>query len=112
MSEPSKFFKDYHDYVGSRPDRYAKATLFENEAVLVGMNCLDPGQSMQKHAHEKQNRFYLVLEGNGLFRVGDQEGSYGPGTVAWIPAGNTHQIHNLGNQMLVMMVGIAPGHAD
>jgi quercetin dioxygenase-like cupin family protein len=112
MSEPSTFFKDYHDSICSRPDRYAKATLFENEAVLVGMNCLDPGQSLDKHAHKDQTRFYLVLEGNGLFRVGDQEGNYGPGTVIWIPAGNMHHIQNQGNQPLVLLVGIAPGHAD
>ncbi len=110
--EPSPFFKDYHDSICSRPDRYAKATLFENEAMLVGMNCLEPGQSMEKHAHQKQNRFYLVLQGKGLFRVGDQEGDFGPGTVVWIPAGNSHRIQNLGSQQLVLLVGIAPGHAD
>jgi uncharacterized cupin superfamily protein len=112
MNDAPQFFKDYRDSVSSRPDRYAKATLFENESILVGMNCLEPGQSMQKHAHEKQNRFYLVLEGNGVFKVGDQEGSFGLGMVVWIPAGNTHQIQNLGQQQLVLLVGIAPGHAD
>ena len=108
----SEFFKDYRNFVSFRPDRYGKATLFESEQVLVGLNILEIGQSMEKHAHEVQHRFYLVLEGKGHFRIGDLEGDYSEGTVAWVPAGKAHQIQNLGNQPLVMLVGIAPAQAD
>ncbi len=112
MSESLSVFKDYHDYIRTRPGRYGKSTLFENENILVGLNYLDPGQTMDKHAHQVQVRFYLILEGSGYFRIGDQEGSYGPGTVIWVPTGNTHQVQNLGKEPLVMLVGIAPTQAN
>jgi quercetin dioxygenase-like cupin family protein len=59
------YFKDYRANTVFRPERYGKATLFENEHALVGLNCLECGQSMEKHAHEVQTRFYVVLEGRG-----------------------------------------------
>ncbi len=111
MTEGPVFFKNYRENVTTLPDRYAKSTLFENDAVMVGMNVLDIGQCLEKHAHKEQNRFYLLLEGNGRFRVGEQEGIYGPGTVVWVPAGNPHRVENIGQQPLVLLVGMAPAHA-
>jgi len=86
----SSFFKAYGDCLAFSPDRYGKSTLFENEGVLVGLNCFEPGQSMEKHAHEVQTRFYFVVEGNGLAWVGRVKGDIEPGMVVWVPPGNTH----------------------
>ncbi len=111
MDDPI-FFKDYSSSVVFRHDRYGKATLFENEYLMAGLNCLEPGQMMEKHAHEIQTRLYLVLEGEAHLRVDDQEQVVGLGTVAWVPPGHTHRIANEGSQRLVMLVGIAPPHSD
>lgn len=35
--ENAEYFKDYRDYVAFQSDRYDKATLFENEQILVGL---------------------------------------------------------------------------
>jgi mannose-6-phosphate isomerase-like protein (cupin superfamily) len=112
MTEGQSFFKNYRENVTTWPDRYAKSTLFETGAILVGMNVLDHDQCLDKHAHREQNRFYLVLEGTGLFRVGEQEDECGPGMVIWVPAGNPHRVENHAGQPLVLLVGIAPAHAD
>jgi len=106
------FFKDYRLFISFRPDQYGKATLFENEHVLVGLNCLKHGQSMEKHAHEAQNRVYLVLEGKGLAWVGDEQLEIKKGIVIWIPSGYTHRIVNIGIERLVMFVGITPSPND
>ena len=110
--EPSSFFKDYHAFISFRPDRYGKATLFDNEHILVGLNCLKPGQCMEKHAHEIQCRFYFVLEGKGDVWVGDEQKEVAPGMVIWAPAGYIHKIENTGTEPLVLLVGIAPAEAD
>jgi hypothetical protein len=52
----------YKSWFSFQAERYGKSTLFENEHVLVGFNCLESGQKMEKHAHEVQCRFYVVLE--------------------------------------------------
>ena len=108
----NKFFKDYSAFVSFRAERYGKATLFENEHILVGLNCLEPGQEMEKHSHEVQCRFYLVLEGSGNVWVGDELKKTEKGTVIWVPSGHTHRIKNTGTERMVLLVGIAPSQAD
>ena len=111
MEKPTNF-KDYRPFISYRSSRYGKATLFENEHILVGLNCLQPGQSMEKHAHEVQVRFYLVLEGKGRVRVGEEDKEAEPGLVIWIPAGHAHTIENTGSEPMIMLAGIAPPGAD
>ena len=112
MMENIDYFKDYRKFVSFQADRYGKATLFENEHILVGLNCLEPGQSMEKHAHEVQSRFYVVLEGQGRVWIGDQQQETSNGTVIWIPAGHAHRVLNTGETRMVLLVGITPAKAD
>ena len=110
--ETDEFFKDYRAFVSFQDNRYGKSTLFENEHILVGLNCLEPGQEMEKHSHEVQCRFYLVLEGSGNVWVGDELKKTEKGTVIWVPSGHTHRIKNTSTERLVLLVGIAPSQAD
>jgi quercetin dioxygenase-like cupin family protein len=110
--DETEFFKDYRDFVIFRPDRYGKATLFANEQMLVGLNCLEPGQAMEKHAHALQCRFYIVLEGQGQIWIDEQRQETENGTVTWILAGHAHRILNFGETRLVLLVGITPSKAD
>lgn len=80
-----RFFKDYRPFVRFDSERYGKATLFENEHILVGVNCLEPNQEMEKHAHEIPCRFYIILEGEGRIWVGDEEKETGIGMVISAP---------------------------
>jgi quercetin dioxygenase-like cupin family protein len=102
------FFKNYESLVSFKPDKYDKSTLFQNEQLLIGLNCLEPGQHMEKPVHEVQTRFYIVLEGKGRIGIGDIENETAKGMVAWIPAGNSHWIKNTGSVPMVLLVGITP----
>jgi len=110
--ENIEFFKNYSSFVNFQAERYGKSTLFENEHILVGLNCLEPGQAMEKHAHEIQWRFYSVLEGKGHTWVGDKEKDIEKGMVIWVPAGHSHRIINTGAERMVMLVGISPSPVD
>ena len=58
-----------------RPEKFAvfdskklgKATLFESDRLLVGLNSLLPGQEHALHAHEGMDKVYYVLSGTGYF---------------------------------------------
>ena len=110
--ENNEFFKDYREFVSFQAERYGKSTLFQNEHILVGLNCLEPGQAMEKHAHEIQCRFYIVLEGQGQVWIDHEQNEVENGVVIWVPAGHPHRILNAGTERMVMLVGIVPARAD
>lgn len=96
------------DHIGARPDKFFKTTLFRGDALLLGLNCLEPGQTQPPHDHAGQDKFYFVLEGIGHFQVGDAFADAGPGEVVWAPAGVIHGVTNQGDNRLSLLVGIAP----
>lgn len=98
----------YHDHTGSRPDKFYKTTLFQSEHLLLGLNCLEPGQVQPVHDHTGQDKFYYVIEGEGLFTVGSNTTRAGSGSVVWAPAGVPHGVENKGTARLTLLVGIAP----
>ncbi len=101
-------FSDYRDHVGSSAAKFYKATLFESPRLLLGLNCLEPGQTQAAHEHGGQDKFYFVVEGLGEFTVGDETRAAGPGVTVWAAAGVPHGVTNPGPARLVLLVGIAP----
>jgi quercetin dioxygenase-like cupin family protein len=96
------------DHVGSRPEKGFKATLFETPQLLLGVNCLDAGQTQTLHRHGGQDKFYLVHEGRGRFTVGDEVFDGVAGDVVFAPADVPHGVHNAGLERLTLLIGIAP----
>jgi len=101
-------FVAYTERVGSLPDKQFKATLFQSGRLMLGLNCLEPGQAQRAHVHAEQDKFYFVVEGTGEFEVGDESRAAGEGMVVWAPAGVSHGVVNRGEKRLVLLVGIAP----
>ena len=102
---------DYRKLAGSNPDRMYKSTLFESQRLLLGLNCLEPGQADRVHTHADQDKFYFVLEGEGEFTIGDELITAGPGLTVPAPAGVTHGVRNAGSQRLVILMGLTPWQA-
>lgn len=101
-------FADYREHVGSSLAKFFKATLFQSERLLLGLNCLEPGQEQHVHTHAGQDKFYFVVEGRGTFTVGDEVREAGEGWTVWAPDEVPHGVINTGDQRLVLLVGIAP----
>lgn len=38
-------FADYRAHTGMHPEKFFKSTLFQSARLLLGLNCLGPGQS-------------------------------------------------------------------
>ncbi len=103
------YFSDYRQHTGAKADRFFKSTLFQSPGLLLGLNCLQPGQRQETHLHADQDKFYFVLEGQGEFTVGEEVVRAGPGLAVWAPVGVGHGVTNIGVHRLVLLVGIAPG---
>ncbi len=103
-----ELIKTIEDFVGQRDDKFYKTTLFTSEALLLGLNCLEPGQVQKPHDHEGQDKFYVVIEGTGVFWLGEERVTAVTHQVVWAPAGVIHGVANQGNTRLTLLVGIAP----
>ena len=96
------------EHTGARAEKHYKATLWRSDALLLGVNCLEPGQVQKAHDHADQDKFYYVVEGSGRFQLGDEQVSAAAGQVIWAPAGVVHGVTNDGDGRLTLLVGIAP----
>jgi mannose-6-phosphate isomerase-like protein (cupin superfamily) len=76
--------------------------------MLAGLNCLEPGQKQNVHAHQDADKFYFVLEGRGTFTIGDKEREVGIGTLVIAPAGVAHGVANEDSGRLSLLVAISP----
>ncbi|HLK50959.1 MAG TPA: cupin domain-containing protein [Bryobacteraceae bacterium] len=88
--------------------RMGKTTVAEGEFLFAGLNSFEPGQEHAAHAHEGQDKLYLVLEGSCLLRVGVQEDRLSAGDAAFAPSGVLHSIRNPGPRRLVVLAILAP----
>lgn len=95
-------------HTGTRPEKFYKTTLFHSDALLLGVNCLDPGQVQSPHEHDDQDKFYYVVAGTGSFWLGEERVEATEGQVVWAPAGLTHGVENNSETRLTLLVGIAP----
>ncbi len=103
-----QYIKAIADHVGVKEEKFYKTTLFSSETILLGINCLEPGQEQKAHDHADQDKFYYVVAGEGAFRLGDDVRPAVAGEVVWAPAGLIHGVRNTSDSPLTLLVGIAP----
>ena len=54
------------------PDKMGKSTIAQGDFLFAGLNSFEPGQEHAPHAHDGQDKLYLILEGSGMVQVGDR----------------------------------------
>ena len=107
MDHPQAFRPEDHAVFNS--EKMGKATLFESERVLVGLNSFEPGQEHKLHAHAGMDKVYQVLTGRGIFLLETEEIAMEPGVMLVAPEGVPHGVRNTGDERLVLMAILAPG---
>ena len=85
-----------------------KSTVAQGEFLFVGLNSFEPEQEHALHAHDGQDKLYLILEGKGMVQVGEQIERLSVGDTAFAPSGVAHSIRNPGPERLVVMTVLAP----
>jgi quercetin dioxygenase-like cupin family protein len=90
------------------PDKMGKATLFESERVLVGLNGFEPGQEHRLHAHVGMDKIYCVLEGKGALLLDGREERLAPGAMLIAPADVPHGVRNDSAGRLLLLAILCP----
>ena len=101
-------FKKISDALNFSAEKMKKNGVFETERFFCDTYCFEPGQSQSAHTHAKEDKVYYVLEGRGLFTVGNEERELGAGEIALAPAGQNHGVANRSSQRLVTLVFVTP----
>ncbi len=107
MQHPDAIRPEQHAVFAEK--KMGKATLFESERILVGLNSFEPGQEHKLHAHAGMDKVYQVLEGSGVFLLDDREIPMEAGVMLVAPEGVAHGIRNDGSERLVVLAILAPG---
>ncbi len=89
-------------------EKMKKNNLFRTPRFFCDVYCFEPGQEQKGHVHGDQDKVYVVLEGQGKFKVGNEERVLGPGQGTMAPAGEEHGVLNHTNARLRVMVFVAP----
>lgn len=79
----------------------------ELKALALGFSILPPGGKSDEHAHVEGEAFF-VLSGAGRMTAGGREAQLIPGTAAWSPPGESHQLINDGEETLKVLWVLCP----
>ena len=96
------------EYQQFASDKMNKNNIFETPRFFCDVYCFEPGQEQKGHVHGDQDKVYLVLEGQGQFKVGSEERVLGPGEGTMASAGEAHGVLNHTNTRLKVLVFVAP----
>ena len=89
-------------------DKMKKNMLFGTDRFVCDVYCFEPGQSQAPHTHDGQDKVYYVVEGRGLFQVGNEQKELAAGEMALAASGQNHGVSNRSQQQLVVLVFITP----
>ena len=101
-------FLNWREHTGSQPEKFFKTTLWQSGHLILGLNCLEPGQIQKVHAHDGADKIYYVLEGEGDFTIGDEQRVAKQEMLIVAPAGIPHGVTNNGRERLSLLVTISP----
>lgn len=89
-------------------DALRKVPLFDSERMLFDLYCLRPGQSQAVHRHDGADKVYVVLEGEALFEVADEQELLPEGSAVIARSGQPHGVRNESNSDVVLLVAMSP----
>ncbi len=107
----SAFTPSYRQLVAFRSDRFNPVVLAENERVKIILACFEPGQFIPVH-RPGVDLTLTVLEGEGVVMIGEREERVGPGSMAFVPAGEARGIKAETRLVLLHVVSPPPTDAD
>jgi quercetin dioxygenase-like cupin family protein len=88
--------------------KMTKLNQFESSRMFVDYYLLEPGQEQKPHDHADNDKLYYVLEGKGLFLLGEEEHELAAGEGCVAEAGVPHGVRNHSDARLVVLVAMAP----
>src|SRR5213083_1666527 len=96
------------DHAKLQPDKMAKIALATTPRAQLDLYCVAPGQDQKPHTHGDQDKFYVVLEGRGRFRLGAAERTVEVGGAPGAAAGGEPGLVSDGAASLLALVVVTP----
>ena len=94
-----------------RTERFTPVPVAGNERARMLVVCFEPGQFIPVH-RPGVDLSLVVLEGEGLLVAGDHDETVGPGSVAFVPAGQARGLKATTRLVAVTVVTPPPTDAD
>jgi mannose-6-phosphate isomerase-like protein (cupin superfamily) len=78
--------------------------------MFLAQASVPPGNKLSGHI-DPMEEIYIIQTGRGLMKVGDEDQEVGPGDAIPIPVGTFHDLTNIGEEELTLLVvaGLIPG---
>ncbi len=74
--------------------------------LSAGLYVLEAGATDPQSPHT-EDELYVVMSGQGLVRVGEDDRAIGPGSLIFVAAGVDHRFHDI-SERLVLVVAFGP----
>ena len=71
----------------------------------------EPGSEQAVHSHDGREQVYVVVQGTGAMRVGDEVEEVSRGTLILVPPNTDHSIKNIGEETLIYVSSTSPPFA-
>ena len=68
----------------------------------------EPGSEQAVHSHEGREQVYVIVQGKGAMRVGDEVEEVTAGSLIFVPPGTDHSIKNVGEEKLIYVSSTSP----
>ena len=81
---------------------------FGSENLAVTWVEGEPGSEQAVHSHDGREQVYVIVQGRGAMRVGEEVEEVGPGTAILVPPGTDHSIRNVGDERLIYVSATSP----
>jgi len=83
--------------------RMVMTSHFLQSMEFLAYAILPPGNTIEEHIDEVEE-IYLIVQGGGTMKVGDEEKEVKEWDAVWIPAGDPHALTNTKNSETVVIV--------
>jgi mannose-6-phosphate isomerase-like protein (cupin superfamily) len=101
-------FKKISEATQYASEKMKKNGLFDTDRMFCDLYCLEPGQAQAVHSHDGSDKVYFVVQGHGMFQIGEEERELGKDEIALAPSGQKHGVKNASQDRLVLLVFMAP----
>jgi quercetin dioxygenase-like cupin family protein len=90
------------------PEKMQKINLYETPNFFCDVYCLEPGQQQKPHTHDGADKIYYVLQGRGMFLIGEEQRELSQHETVLAPSGAVHGVHNTSTDRLMLLVLMSP----
>jgi quercetin dioxygenase-like cupin family protein len=89
-------------------DKMQKVPVFTSDKLYCDQYCLRPGQAQRVHEHAAEDKVYIVIEGEAMFTIDDEQELLAEGSAVIARAGVPHGVRNDSDSNVVVLVMMAP----